>query len=58
MGAPRTKLSLGYRLWWGVRYTAYFVLGPAQLGEADDPHARLRREREQREAAARIRRKG
>lgn len=56
MAADRPRLPLGYRLWWGLRYGMYFVLGPAQLGEADDPHSRLRRERQARLDAVRARR--
>lgn len=49
-------LSLAYRLGYCIRYAALHLFGPAALGEADDPHARLRRERTARIAAARPRR--
>ena len=49
-------LSLAYRIGWRVRYLGLHVFGPAQLGELDDPHERLKRERAARVAAARARR--
>jgi hypothetical protein len=49
----REGLSIWYRLWYRVKYTAWYVMGPAQLGEADDPHARMRRRREAKVAEAR-----
>ncbi|HET6968848.1 MAG TPA: hypothetical protein VFI44_11240 [Ornithinibacter sp.] len=51
-------LSIGYRIGWRLRYLATSVFGPAQLGTADDPQLRLRRERERRVAAARTARLG
>jgi len=51
--ADREGLSLGYRLLYGVRYVGYHLFGPAQLGEQDDPHMRLRRERDAKVQAAR-----
>ena len=51
--ADREGLSLGYRLLYGVRWTGYHLFGPAQLGEQDDPHMRLRRERDAKVGAAR-----
>jgi hypothetical protein len=45
-------LSLGYRILYRIRYIGLHVFGPAQLGEADDPHAQLRRERAAKVAAA------
>jgi hypothetical protein len=51
--ADREGLSLGYRLLYGVRWTGYHLFGPAQLGEEDDPHMRLRRERDAKVRAAR-----
>ena len=46
-------LSIGYRIGWRMRYLMMSVFGPAQLGTADDPQMRLRRERENRVAQAR-----
>ena len=46
-------LSIGYRIGWRLRYLATSVFGPAQLGTADDPQLKLRRERERKAAAAR-----
>jgi hypothetical protein len=46
-------LSIGYRIGWRLRYLATSVFGPAQLGTADDPQLKLRRERERKVAAAR-----
>jgi hypothetical protein len=45
-------LSLGYRILYRIRYIGLHVFGPAQLGETDDPHAQLRRERAAKVAAA------
>ena len=45
--ARRSRLPLGYRIGWGVRYALVSVFGPAQLG-ADDPQTKLKRERQQR----------
>jgi hypothetical protein len=46
-------LSLAYRILYRIRYIGLHMFGPAQLGEADDPHAQLRRERAAKVAAAR-----
>lgn len=46
-------LSLGYRIWYRLRYIGLHIFGPAQLGEAEDPHAQLRRERAAKVASAR-----
>jgi hypothetical protein len=43
--ADREGLSLSYRLRYRIRYIGMHLYGPAQLGEADDPHRRLERER-------------
>jgi hypothetical protein len=51
--ADREGLSVAYRLLYGIRWFGYHLFGPAQLGEEDDPHMRLRREREARVEAAR-----
>lgn len=45
-------LSLAYRVLYRIRYVGLHMFGPAQLGEAEDPHAKLRREREAKVAAA------
>ena len=47
---------IGYRIRYRIRYLGLHVFGPAQLGDAEDPHVRLRRERERKVAAARARR--
>ena len=44
--ADSEGLSLGYRILYRIRYVGLHVFGPAQLGDAEDPHARMRRERE------------
>ncbi|HEU4999234.1 MAG TPA: hypothetical protein VFT68_09830 [Lapillicoccus sp.] len=49
-------LSLGYRILYRIRYIGLHMFGPAQLGDADDPHVRLRRERARKVAAAQDRR--
>ena len=46
-------LSLGYRIGYRIRYLGLQVFGPAQLGDSEDPHARMRRERQRKVAAAR-----
>lgn len=46
-------LSIGYRLWWGIRRVALSVFGPAQLGGANDPILRLERERAEKVRQAR-----
>ena len=53
--AGNEGLSLGYRIWWGIRRSVLTVFGPAQLGE-DDPIENLRREREDKIAQARTKR--
>jgi hypothetical protein len=49
--ARRTRLSIWYRIGYRIRYAVLHVLGPAQLGESNDPHERLRRERARKVAA-------
>ena len=49
-------LSLGYRILYRIRYIGLHMFGPAQLGAADAPHVRLRRERARKVAAAQARR--
>lgn len=51
--ADREGLSLGYRILYGINWMGWHLFGPAQLGEQDDPHMRLRRERDAKVAAAR-----
>lgn len=51
--ADREGLSWGYRMLYGVKYVGWHLFGPAQLTEAQDPHMRMRRERDERVAAAR-----
>lgn len=51
--ADREGLSLGYRVLYGIKYLGWHLFGPAQLGEEDDPHMRLKRERAAKVAAAR-----
>jgi len=46
-------LSLGYRLMYGIRYFGWHLFGPAQLTPEDDPHMKLKREREAKVEAAR-----
>jgi hypothetical protein len=38
-------LSVGYRIGYRLRLIGLTVFGPAQLGEGNDPKARLERER-------------
>ena len=49
----REGLSLGYRMMYRLRRMIMQMYGPAQLGEADDPLAKLQRERADKVAAAR-----
>ena len=51
--ADREGLSLGYRILYRVKYLGWHLYGPAQLGEYDDPHMLLKRERAAKVAAAR-----
>jgi len=46
-------LSIGYRIGYRLRLIGLTVFGPAQLGEGNDPKARLERERAARLAKAR-----
>ncbi len=54
----RPRLSLGYRLWYRMRYIGLSIFGPAQLGESNDPLNQLRRERADRLASAQGRPRG
>jgi len=51
--ADREGLSLGYRIMHRIKYLGWHLYGPAQLGEEDDPHRRLERQRAAKVAAAR-----
>ena len=51
--ADSEGLSLWYRILYRIKYLGLHVFGPAQLGDAEDPHARMRRERARKVAAAR-----
>jgi hypothetical protein len=51
--ADSEGLSVGYRMFYRIRHIGLHVFGPAQLGDTDDPHARLRRERQRKVEAAR-----
>ncbi|GAA5026085.1 hypothetical protein GCM10023258_19550 [Terrabacter aeriphilus] len=57
MTVPRANstegLSVGYRIGYRLRMIGLTVFGPAQLGEGNDPKARLERERAARVARAR-----
>ena len=50
---PRDGLSVVYRIGYRLRLVALTVFGPAQLGEGNDPTARLERERAATVSAAR-----
>jgi hypothetical protein len=43
--ADRQGLSLGYRIAYRVKWIGMHLYGPAQLGDAEDPHRRLERQR-------------
>jgi hypothetical protein len=45
-------LSIGYRIGYRLRLIGLTLFGPAQLGEGNDPKARLERERAARVARA------
>ena len=51
--ADREGLSLGYRIAYRVKVLGMHMYGPAQLGEAEDPHRRLERQRATKVATAR-----
>ena len=51
--SSREGLSIGYRIGYRIRQLGLTIFGPAQLGEGNDPKARLERERAARVAAAR-----
>lgn len=49
----REGLSLGYRITYRVKVIGMHLYGPAQLGDAEDPHRRFERQRAAKVAAAR-----
>jgi len=49
----REGLSLLYRLGWRIRYMGMHLFGPAELQGQQDPHQRLKRERQNKVEAAR-----
>ena len=51
--ADREGLSLAYRIGYRIKWLGMHLYGPAQLGDAEDPHRRLERQRAARVAAAR-----
>ena len=51
--ADREGLSLAYRIGYRIKWLGMHLYGPAQLGDAEDPHRRLERQRSARVAAAR-----
>jgi hypothetical protein len=51
--ADREGLSLGYRIGYRIKVLGMHMYGPAQLGDAEDPHRRLERQRAAKVAAAR-----
>jgi hypothetical protein len=51
--AEREGLSLGYRIGYRIKVLGMHMYGPAQLGDAEDPHRRLERKRAAKVAAAR-----
>ncbi|MFM6850811.1 MAG: hypothetical protein ACKOVB_17090 [Terrabacter sp.] len=54
MASSRSKgLSIGYRIGYRLRMIGLTLFGPAQLGEGNDPKARLVAERQTRLARAR-----
>ncbi len=52
----KTGLSVGYRLWWRVKYTVLTFYGPADQSGPRDPRWRLRAERLAKVNAARAER--
>jgi hypothetical protein len=51
--AEREGLSLAYRIGYRIKVLGMHMYGPAQLGDAEDPHRRLERQRAAKVAAAR-----
>lgn len=49
----REGLSLLYRFGWRIRYMGMHLFGPAELQGQQDPHQRLKRERQNKVEAAR-----
>ena len=57
MASSRSKgLSVGFRIGYRLRMIGLTLFGPAQLGEGNDPKARLVADREARLARARAER--
>ena len=50
--ADREGLSLAYRIGYRIKVLGMHMYGPAQLGDAEDPHRRLERKRAAKVAAA------
>lgn len=48
----REGLSLGYRIGYRIKVLGMHMYGPAQLGDSEDPHRRLERQRAAKVAAA------
>jgi hypothetical protein len=55
-GSKSTGLSIGYRIAYRLKMIGLTLFGPAQLGESNDPKARLVAERQARVARARAQR--
>ena len=53
---PRGGLSVGYRIGYRLKMIGLTLFGPAQLGEGNDPKARLVADRKARVARARAER--
>jgi hypothetical protein len=51
--ADREGLSLCYRIGYQIKVLGMNLYGPAQLGESEDPHRRLERQRAAKVAAVR-----
>jgi len=59
VASSRSKgLSVGYRIGYRLRMIGLTIFGPAQLGEGNDPKARLAAERQARVARARAEHRG
>lgn len=53
--SDREGLSLGDRIAYRIKWLGMHMYGPAQLGDRDDPHRRLERQRAAKVAAAKAR---
>lgn len=56
-GFGKSGLTLGYRITYRLRMIGLTIFGPAELGENNDPKIALARERAERVAQARDRRR-